>query len=206
MPADHVPEFVIATRNRDKMVEIREIFDGFPFLLHDLASFPSAPEVEETGETLEENARLKAESASDSTGLIALADDSGLFVEALDGKPGVFSSRFAGEGATYTDNNRKLIDMMVGLPHEERKASFVCVVAVVFGDKSCEFFRGEVPGHITTELHGAEGFGYDPVFFYPPAGKTFAELSRTEKNRISHRYLAFSAARGYLEKEYGIDG
>lgn len=204
MPAGPDPEFVIATRNRDKMTEIRAIFDGFPFPLHDLASFPSAPEVEEKGKTLEENARLKAESAAGSTGLIALADDSGLFVEALNGKPGVYSSRFAGENATYTDNNRKLIEMMAELSREERRASFVCVVAVAFRDGRCEYFRGEVSGYITAELQGMEGFGYDPVFFHPPSGKTFAELSRAEKNRVSHRYLAFYAARSYLEKAFGI--
>jgi XTP/dITP diphosphohydrolase len=199
MQAEILSKIVLATRNRDKAVEIRDIFDGFPIPLVGLEEFASAPEVEETGKTLEENALLKARSASESTGYMALADDSGLFVKELDGRPGVFSSRFAGKGATYFDNNTKLVDQMEGIPWENREASFVCVVALVFKDEKSELFRGEVTGFITTGIEGTEGFGYDPIFYYPPAGKTFGEMSRSAKNKISHRYLAFHAARRYLE-------
>ncbi len=202
MQAEMPPRIVLATRNRDKAVEIRAIFDGFPVPLFGLEEFPLAPEVEETGKTLEENALLKARSASESTGYWAIADDSGLFVEALDGKPGVLSSRFAGDGATYFDNNTELLGQMEGIPWEGREASFVCVVALVFEDGGFELFRGEVAGIITTEIEGTEGFGYDPVFYYPPSGKTFGEMSRSLKNRISHRYLAFRAARKYLEEAF----
>jgi XTP/dITP diphosphohydrolase len=203
MPGDLQRAIVIATRNRDKETEIRAIFSGFPLPILGVSEFSSAPEVEETGATLEENAILKAESARTATGQISLADDSGLFVAALGGRPGVFSSRFAGEEATYSDNNAMLLDLMAGIPWEERGAQFVCTVAVALESGKCELFRGEVAGYITMESHGREGFGYDPLFFHPPSGKTFAELPTQEKNRISHRYLAFRAARQYLEKMFG---
>ena len=203
MPAEGSPKVVLATRNRDKVVEIRAIFDGFPVPIIGLEEFAFTPEVEEIGKTLEENAILKASVAGDSTGHITMADDSGLFVNALGGEPDVFSSRFAGEGATYADNNAKLLECMEGIPWEGREASFICMVALVLDAGEFELFRGEVTGYITTEPRGDEGFGYDPLFYHPPSGKTFAELSRSEKNNISHRYLAFRAARNYLEKLFG---
>jgi XTP/dITP diphosphohydrolase len=202
MPIEIFAKIILATRNLDKAREIRAIFKGFPIPIEGLDAYPSVQEVEETGKTLEENAILKAMAARDSTGRASLADDSGLFVEALNGEPGVFSARFAGEGATYSDNNARLLELLRGIPREERGASFVCVVALVLENGKCEIFRGEITGYITTEPRGDRGFGYDPVFFHPPSGRTFAELSPEEKNLISHRYLAFSNARKYMEKTF----
>jgi len=205
VPADYPSEIILATRNEDKVKEINAIFEGFPVPITGLDSHPAVPIVEETGATLEENALLKARAAAESTGHIAMADDSGLFVRALGGEPGVFSARFAGEDATYVDNNDKLLEMMTGLPSEERDARFICVVALVLEEGEHKIFRGEVAGIITEEISGQQGFGYDPVFFHPPSGRTFAQLSRSEKNLISHRYLAFAATRKYMETMYGIE-
>ncbi len=204
MTVDLPSRIVLATRNLDKVREIGAIFAGFPVPIVGLDSFPSVPRVEETGTTLEENALLKARAAREVTGFTSMSDDSGLFVGALGGKPGVFSSRFAGEGATYADNNRKLLELMAGIPREERGASFICVVALALEGGGEKIFKGEVAGIITDEILGREGFGYDPVFFHAPSRRTFAQLSREEKNRLSHRFLAFSAARKFLETTYGI--
>jgi XTP/dITP diphosphohydrolase len=205
VPADYPSEIILATRNQDKIKEINAIFDGFPIPITGLDTFPSVPIVEETGTTLEENALIKARAAMEITGYPAMADDSGLFVRSLGGEPGVFSARFAGEDATYADNNKKLLDMMTGTPREERDASFICVVALVFEEGEYKIFKGEVAGIITEEISGQQGFGYDPIFFHPPSDSTFAQLSRAEKNFISHRYLAFSDARKYMETIYGIE-
>jgi XTP/dITP diphosphohydrolase len=205
VPADYPSEIILATRNQDKVKEINAIFDGFPIPITGLDTHPSVPEIEETGTTLEENAILKARTTVEITGYPAMADDSGLFVRSLGGEPGVFSARFAGEDATYADNNKKLLEMMTGTPREERDASFICVVGLVLEDGEYKTFRGEVAGIITEEISGQQGFGYDPVFFHPPSDRTFAQLSRSEKNLISHRYLAFQAARKYMETIYGIE-
>jgi XTP/dITP diphosphohydrolase len=186
------------------MREIRAIFREFPVPLVDLTAFPGTPEVEETGATLEENALLKAQSAHELTGDMALADDSGLFVEALDGRPGVYSSRFAGEGVSYSDNNDRLLELMKGIPLEKRAARFVCVVALIQEKGDPRIFSGKVAGWITTRPEGERGFGYDPVFYHPPSGRTFAQMSPEEKNRISHRYQAFSCARQYLETIWAL--
>ncbi len=200
MTIDRSRRIVLATRNEDKVKEILEIFNGFPAEIVGLDGYPSAPEVDETGSTLEENALLKARSAWGATGETSMADDSGLFVDALEGRPGVHSSRFAGECATYADNNEKLLEMLNGRPPDERGASFVCLVAIVIGEEEYRLFKGEVTGRIISGTRGVGGFGYDPLFFHPESGRTFAELNRAEKNRISHRFLAFSAARKYLEE------
>ena len=190
---------VIATRNRDKAQEIRAIFAGSRVSLLDLSGFPEAPGVEETGETLEANALLKARSARKATGEAAIADDSGLFVDALDGRPGVRSSRYAGEEVTYAENNARLLVRMKDVPDGSRGACFRCIVALVDRDGAHRLFRGEVAGVIARAPEGEGGFGYDPLFIHPPSGTTFARLGAERKNRISHRFLAFSAARRHLE-------
>ena len=185
---------VLATNNRHKIKEIKNILSGLSVEIMTLEDFPGAPQVEETGRTLQENAILKAEATCRFTGLPSLADDSGLEVDALDGAPGVLSSRFAGEHCSFEDNNRKLLRMMSGVPWEKRGARFVCVVALMRDSNRTVAARGEVKGFITLEERGENGFGYDPVFYLPKRDKTFAQLPFQEKNSISHRALAFGRA------------
>ncbi len=187
-------EIVLATRNPDKAAEIRKILEGFKLLTLD--EFPEAPEVEETGGTLEENAVLKARAIARHTGLISLGDDSGLEVEALGGKPGVRSARFAGEDASYEDNNRLLLELMEG--QDNRRARFRCVIAVCGPALPPITVEGVCPGRITRSPRGSGGFGYDPVFLVEGTDKTFAELSGDEKNSLSHRADALRKIRDRL--------
>ena len=166
-----------------------------------LAEFDGAPEVVEDGSTYEENALKKARSAAAFTGKPSLADDTGLEVEALDGRPGIHAARFAGEHCSFQDNIEKLLTLLKGIPKERRAARFVCVLAFVGPDGREDLVRGELEGRITERPAGLGGFGYDPVFFSPEAGKTLAELSPEEKNRISHRRRALDMARGLLQRE-----
>ncbi len=192
-------KLVLATNNRDKVREIRHLLDDLDIDILTSKDFDDFPDIEETGATLEENAVLKAEGIFRATGLPALADDSGIEVDHLGGGPGVYSSRYAGPGCTYDDNNRKLLKEMQGAPWEQRTARFRCVIAVCFGEGDTEIVEGKAEGYITEEKSTAShGFGYDPVFYYPPYEKTFAELTLEEKNRISHRGLALRAARAIL--------
>jgi XTP/dITP diphosphohydrolase len=179
-------EIVLATRNSDKVREIRRILPGIGFL--SLKDFPQVPEIEENGETLEENAILKAQEVAVRTGKLALADDSGLEVEALGGRPGVRSSRFAGEGVSYEENNKKLLLLMSG--KRRRGARFRCVVALAGPGMETIVREGVCRGRIARSPRGKRGFGYDPVFIVSGPGKTFAELSASVKNDISHRARA----------------
>ena len=156
------------------------------------------PPIEEEGETFEENASKKALTVSSLTGLPAIADDSGLVIEALGGEPGVRSARFAGENASDADRIAKLLSLLEGVPFEGRKAKFVCVIALANPEGEVKLFKGECQGYISTEPRGEEGFGYDPVFIVPRYGRTFAELGLEVKNRISHRAKALEKLRGYL--------
>jgi XTP/dITP diphosphohydrolase len=193
---------VLATNNRHKIKEIRHILSGLAAEILTLEDFPGAPQVEETGETLEENAILKAETICRFTGLPSLADDSGLEVDALCGAPGVLSSRFAGEHCSYADNNRKLLRLMADVPQNRRTARFVCVVAWVTDPEHVITLKGEVEGIIALKERGENGFGYDPVFYLPNLHKTFAQLSFQEKNRISHRARAFGKAGDLIRKGF----
>jgi XTP/dITP diphosphohydrolase len=188
---------VIATRNRGKIGEFRQIMDDLGILdaldLRSLSDYPAYPDVEETGETFTENALIKARAAARFTGLIAAADDSGIEVSALDGAPGVRSARFAGEGATDAQNNEKLLSLMAGVPEGGREARFVAVIALASPDGRETTVRGECRGVVMTAPRGAGGFGYDPVFFYPPLGKTYAEMTDSEKGSVSHRGRAIQA-------------
>jgi XTP/dITP diphosphohydrolase len=181
---------ILATRNADKVAEIRRILRLPRNGLASLLDFPEIPEIEETGHTLEDNALIKARESHRLTGLSSLADDTGLEVDALKGAPGVFSSRFAGPGASYEDNLRKLLRAMEGIPEGSRQARFRCVVALKAGSRE-EWVEGILEGTILTEARGTGGFGYDPVFFIPSAGKTLAEMTMEEKNAVSHRGVAF---------------
>ncbi len=186
------PTLVLASANPDKTREIREILaaDGVALLPRP----PEIPEVAETGTTLLENARLKAESIQRATGRAAVADDTGLEVDALDGAPGVYAARYAGEHATYADNVHKLLGALAGTAPAERTARFVTVALVSYPDGSERSAEGAVAGRIAEEGRGSGGFGYDPVFVPDEGdGRTYAEMSAPEKNALSHRARAFHA-------------
>jgi len=190
---------VLATGNENKVREIGHILSSLPVTLVSLADFPDIPEIVEDGATFLENARKKAMTVHERTGLMSLADDSGLEVEALSGRPGILSRRFAGPDATYADNNALLAKYMKDMPHDARKARFVCVAALVSAGGECRFTEGDLAGYITSEPAGEGGFGYDPLFYLPEYGKTVAQLDTELKNRISHRGKAMSAMRQVLE-------
>ncbi|MCK4533825.1 XTP/dITP diphosphatase [bacterium] len=199
-------DIVLATRNKDKIKEIKKILRGLSVNILTLDEFPAAPQVEEDGNTLEENATKKALEIAIFTKKIALADDSGLEVEALNGKPGVYSARFAGEEATYEDNNKKLLQLLKHTPPEKRKAQFKCVIAIVKPihinnnlEEEIRLAKGICSGFITQECKGKAGFGYDPIFFVPEYGRTFAEMDIEEKNKISHRAKALQSAKKMLQ-------
>jgi XTP/dITP diphosphohydrolase len=187
-------KLVLASANPDKAAEIRSILTAaLPGL--DLAPRPeSVPDVDETGTTLLENARLKAAAIAAATGEAAVADDTGLLVDALDGAPGVWSARFAGEGATYADNVAKLLAELTGVEPERRTARFETVALVCWPDGREVAATGAVQGVITAQPRGSRGFGYDPVFEPVEGdGRTFAELNPLEKHALSHRGRAFRA-------------
>jgi XTP/dITP diphosphohydrolase len=188
-------QLVLATRNQDKIREIMHLLEDLPITILTFKDFLDFPEVEETGETLEENAVLKAKGITEFTGFPSLADDSGLEVAYLDGAPGVYSSRYAGPGCSYDDNNRKLLRQLQGIPENKRAARFRTVIAIAWDVGDIETVEGIVDGVIAEEKAGTAGFGYDPVFFYTPAGKTFAQMSLEEKNKVSHRGRALLEAR-----------
>ena len=184
--------FVLATANPDKAREIADVLAEAAPGLELVARPPEVPDVDEFGETLEDNARIKAVALSSATGLPAVADDTGLQVDALDGAPGVRSARFAGEHATYADNVSKLLDVLDALPLEQRGARFATVAVARWPDGLEVAALGEVEGVITTAARGDGGFGYDPVFVpLEGDGRTFAEMSADEKHALSHRARAF---------------
>lgn len=193
-------KLVLATRNSDKVREIREALQGLPIDIASLEGYPRIGEIPEEAETLEENALTKAETVARETGLPALADDTGLEVDALGGRPGVRSSRYAGEEATYEDNVRKLLRELDGVPPERRGALFRTVIAVAVPGESSRTVEGRCAGVIETAPRGKSGFGYDPVFLPEGYDCTFAEMSLAQKNRISHRGRALAAARALIEK------
>ena len=190
---------LVATRNKGKLEEIRAIL-GSELNLKSLFDFGEIPDAVEDGETFEANARKKASAVSRSTGCVAIADDSGLVVDALSGAPGVHSARFAGPHATDAQNNAKLLALMEGLPKEKRTARFRCVIAVSTPEGSIRTARGECEGRILEAPVGRGGFGYDPLFFLPELDETFAELPFVKKNQMSHRSRALQAARPLVEE------
>lgn len=189
---------VLATRNRHKSEELRAMLSGLRLSIQDMNDHPACPEVEEDGETLEENALKKARETFRCTGRPCAADDTGLEVYYLLDQPGVRSARYAGENATYADNNRKLLDELTQVPARRREARFRCVIALVSRDVE-QLFEGVMEGTIAFQPRGSNGFGYDPLFI--PAGRTetYAELPADEKNRISHRALAMRQLLEFLK-------
>jgi len=191
-------ELVLATRNRHKGEELAALLKGLPLRIRTLADFPDAPEVIEDGSTCEANAIKKAVEVARATGVPAVADDTGLEVDALDGRPGVYAARYAGEQATYEDNCRKLLGELAGVPKDKRSARFLTVAALALPDGVRHVTTGVLDGLIAEQPAGSRGFGYDPVFYLPDHNRTLAELTGEEKNRISHRAKAFQQMRRFL--------
>ena len=199
-----MPKLVVATRNKGKIKEIKAILADLPGLeILSLEDFPKdlIPEVEETGKTFEENAFLKAFAVAKATGFPALADDSGLEVDVLGGKPGVKSARFGGEGISDRERNEKLLALLEGVKHPNRTARFrCCMVLVVPPDFERYVTTGVCEGVIANKPSGSHGFGYDPIFYLPSLGKTMAELTPEEKNRISHRARALEKMKEIIRR------
>jgi XTP/dITP diphosphohydrolase len=199
-PSPSRPPLVLATLNRSKGRELASLLHGISYDVRLLADTPGARLPEETEGTYRGNALLKARAAARATGHLALADDSGLEVDALGGEPGVRSARFGGAGLDDAARTALLLTMLSERPGASRSARFRCVIAIVDGDGRERVVEGAVEGVIAEAPRGSGGFGYDPVFFYPPRGRTFAELTDEEKARVSHRALAARAARALLSE------
>ncbi len=193
-------DLVLATHNLNKAREISAFLEGLEHRILTLEDFPLVPEVVEDGDTYEANAMKKALTVSKYTGKMSLADDTGLEVDALQGQPGLFSARFAGEDVTYADNCRKLLSLMKDVTPRQRTARFRCVMVLAMQEGKTQMVEGVVEGSITLEERGEGGFGYDPVFYLPEAGKTLAQLTFEEKNKISHRARALEKIREILKK------
>jgi len=195
---DNLITLVIATRNTGKTSEIRDLLKGFPINIKNLDDFGPIPQVEEDGNTFDENAYKKASFTAKILGLPALADDSGLLVEALGGAPGIHSARYAGENATDEQRRAKLLQEMEG--KTDRRAAFECVISIAVPTGPALTYEARCEGLITTEPAGSNGFGYDPIFYYPPLKKTFAELTMQEKSHVSHRGKALRELRDEFDK------
>ena len=187
-------KIVIATHNQHKLREIQEYLNDLPHQFIGLNEFPAINEIAETGYTLLDNSFIKARTINKLTGLPAIADDTGLEVDYLNGAPGVRSARFAGDKAISKDNVNLLLEKLKNIPGDMRSARFRTVISLVI-DGNEKWVEGVAEGRITTKPTGEQGFGYDPIFYYPPLKKTFAELSLKEKNKISHRGLALKKFR-----------
>ena len=186
-------KIVFATTNEGKVKEIKEILAGFPIEVVSMKEMNITADIEENGATFEENSLIKARAVSKFTGLPALADDSGLEVDYLNGEPGIYSARYLGRDTDYDYKNNYIIDKLKEAKGEERSARFVCVISLVLPDGREFVKKGVMEGRIGYEIKGENGFGYDPIFFLPEYGKTSAEISAEEKNKISHRGKALSA-------------
>lgn len=191
---------LLATSNPHKVQELRELLGDLPMTLVSLGEVGAVPEVEETGATFEANARLKAEAYAEATGLLALADDSGLEIDALGGEPGVYSARWAGVDTSYDERFRLILARLAGAPDERRAARYRAVIAIAGpGNRGVRgVASGTLEGRIALAPRGVGGFGYDPIFFVPEAGRTVGEMTAQEKHRISHRAQAAAGARKLL--------
>jgi XTP/dITP diphosphohydrolase len=194
------PKLLLATNNKGKVREYQALLGGISYEMVTLSAQGITTVVEEDGQTYEENASLKATTLARESGLLTLADDSGLEVDALGGEPGVRSARYAGESATDADRNNFLLARLKGIPEKERTARFVCVIAIAIPAGNITLFKGECRGLITTAPRGVHGHGYDPIFYLPELDKTMAELTLEEKNGVSHRARAAAKAREALKK------
>jgi XTP/dITP diphosphohydrolase len=191
-------KLLLATTNAKKLKELQEILADLPVQCLSLRDFPEVKTVEETGRNFEENAKIKALSYAEQTGVLTLGEDSGICCDALQGAPGVFSARFCGEFHSDEANNTKLLEMMRDVPDDKRTAYYESSIALAEPTKLIGVVKGQVRGLITRELLGAGGFGYDPLFFYPPYQKTFGEVPPALKHRVSHRGQALAKLRNLL--------
>jgi XTP/dITP diphosphohydrolase len=194
---------VAATGNAGKLGEIRAALAEAGVEVTGIDALTDTTPIEETGTTYEENARLKAEGYSRRTEDLVLADDSGLEVEALEGAPGIYSARYGSPTLSDRARCRAILKALIDTPEAQRGARFVCVIAIARGGTTLATFRGEVPGTILREMRGEGGFGYDPIFFYPPLGRAFGELTREEKQQVSHRGVALRRSVSFFTKERG---
>lgn len=192
------PRIVLATRNQGKVKEIGDLARDLPVEFLSLSDVVPIIDVVEDGATFEENALKKAREVARATGLTSLADDSGLCIDALDGRPGVHSARYAGEAATDEEKCARVLNEMADVPDDRRSAHFVCILALVTPEGEESLFEGRCTGRITREPHGAAGFGYDPIFFHEESGLTFAQMDRDSKNAVSHRGRSLKKLASYL--------
>lgn len=191
-------EIIIATHNKGKIAEFKQLLSDLPITIYSLHDFPDISEVEETGSTFHENAALKAETIAKQLGKPVMADDSGLVVDVLKGEPGVYSARYASENASDEENIEKLLTKLAGQTSDNRSAHFICVLAFAFPNGETVFHEGKCYGTISETVAGHAGFGYDPVFIPNGYDITFAEMDAANKNKLSHRYHALLAMRQYL--------
>ena len=180
-------ELVLASGNKGKLAEFQRLLEGLDVQIHSMKEYPEIGEIVEDGSTFAENALIKARAVCKATGKPAMADDSGLAVDALNGAPGIYSARFAGEQRSDADNNAKVLQLLEDVEDGKRTARFFCVIAIVLPDGREYTVEGTCEGTILRALRGEGGFGYDPLFYVESLDKTFAELTMEEKNRISHR-------------------
>lgn len=200
-------QVIFATGNEGKMREIRAILGDMELKIRSMKEAGLAPDIEENGSTFEENARIKAQTVADALSAqektracVVMADDSGLEIDALNGEPGVYSARYLGEETPFSEKSADLLRRLKNVPEKERSARFVCAIAAVFPDGETVVARGVIEGRIGYELRGDNGFGYDPIFYLPEYGRTAAELTDDEKNRISHRSRALEHMKEELKK------
>ncbi|MCR5328713.1 MAG: XTP/dITP diphosphatase [Saccharofermentans sp.] len=197
-------KLILATSNKDKAREIAEILSGTPFVVTTMKEEGYDPDIVEDGKTFEENALKKARAVHElAKGAYVMADDSGLCIDALDGAPGIYSARFCGEDSTYPEKFKKIFEMLADVPEEKRTAKFVCSIAVVRPDGSEFTVRGEICGILHEKPMGDGGFGYDPIFYVPEFGMTTAQMTKEQKNSISHRGKASRAMAEILKAEIG---
>lgn len=194
------PQILLATGNAGKIREILDVLGDLPVTIRRLSDFPNLPEAIESGKTFGENAELKARHYAGLTGLVTLAEDSGLEVDALGGAPGVYSARYSGGHGDDAANNAKVIEQLAGVPEAGRTGRFRCVCVVASAHELIARTQGTIEGRILGELRGTGGFGYDPLFFVPELGCTTAQLTREQKNRISHRGQALAAMKSKIEE------
>ena len=191
---------IFATGNAGKLKEIREILDDLDCQICSMKEIGIDIPIEENGKTFEENAIIKAKAVAAACGELVLADDSGLVIDYLNGEPGIYSARYLGEDTSYSIKNAHLIQKLEGVPDDQRTARFVCVIAAAFPEGEVLTTYGEIEGRIGYQEKGTNGFGYDPIFYLPAYGKTTAELSKREKNNISHRGEALRRMKEELRK------
>lgn len=203
MSLSAVKRLLVATTNKKKLSELQTLLADLPLELCCLSGLPRFEEVPETGKTFADNASLKALGYARQSGCLTLAEDSGLCCDALEGAPGVYSARFAGEGKQDRENNLKVLKLLENVPDNCRHAHFTSAVAIAELDRLVGTVEGEVHGYIAHEMRGTNGFGYDPVFFYPPFGRTFGEVPAGMKHAVSHRAKALQKAKELLRQYLG---